>query len=183
MPAFGTGLSAVGAAPEMSVPAADGPGTGGIPLPAPPPGHRGIVSGDWPLQDAIELGPLPGAVPCARLHARQMLWEWGLTHLTEDTELLVSELVTNAIAAPQHGELVSPVRLWLRADRTRILILVWDVSIQPPAPEDASDDAESGRGLLLVDAVSQKWDWYFPQGTGGKVVWALAGPEAPFPLA
>jgi anti-sigma regulatory factor (Ser/Thr protein kinase) len=105
-----------------------------------------------------------------------MLWEWGLTQLTEDVELLVSELVTNAIAAPQSGDRISPVRLWLRADRTQVLILVWDASPQPPAPVDADDDAESGRGLLLVEAVSQKWDWYFPQGTGGKVVWALAGP-------
>jgi hypothetical protein len=38
-----------------------------------------------------------------------------------------------------------------------------------------SEDAESGRGLLLVDAISKRWDWYFPQdGAGGKVVWALA---------
>jgi hypothetical protein len=30
----------------------------------------------WPLQSSLELGAFPGAVPCARLHARQMLWEW-----------------------------------------------------------------------------------------------------------
>jgi hypothetical protein len=35
-----------------------------------------------------------------------------------------------------------------------------------------SGDAESGRGLLLVETISDKWDWYFPQDTGGKVVWA-----------
>jgi anti-sigma regulatory factor (Ser/Thr protein kinase) len=152
-------------------------GPGGVPLPVPPPGRRDIIIGEWPLRDALDLGPLPGAVPCARLHARQMLWEWGLTHLADDTELLVSELVTNAIAVPQHGELVSPVRIWLRADRARVLVLVWDSSSQPPVPEDAPEDAESGRGLLLVDAVSARWDWYFPLDMGGKVVWALAGRE------
>jgi anti-sigma regulatory factor (Ser/Thr protein kinase) len=158
---------------------ASGPDAGVVPLPVPPPGPRGIIAGAWPLQDAIELGPLSGAVPCARLHARQMLWEWGLTQFTEDVELLVSELVTNAIAAPQSGDRVSPVRLWLRADRTRVLVLVWDASPQPPTPVEADDEAESGRGLLLVEAISQKWDWYFPQGTGGKVVWALTGSEYP----
>jgi anti-sigma regulatory factor (Ser/Thr protein kinase) len=174
--AFGPSLSSVpsaGAAP--GVPDAGDPG--GVPLPVPPPGRRENIIRDWPLRDAIEFGPLPGAVPCARLHARQMLWEWGLTQLSDDTELLVSELVTNAIAVPQHGDLVSPVRIWLRADRARVLILVWDASPQPPVPEDAPDDAESGRGLLLVDAVSTRWDWYFPLDTGGMVVWALAGRE------
>jgi anti-sigma regulatory factor (Ser/Thr protein kinase) len=175
--------AAAGGPPNVNGASAVGPGLGpgasGHPLPVPPPGYRGIIAGAWPLQDAIELGPLSGAVPCARLHARQMLWEWGLTQLTEDVELLVSELVTNAIAPPQSGDRVSPVRLWLRADRTRVLILVWDASPQPPTPVDAGDDAESGRGLLLVEAVSQKWDWYFPQSTDGKVVWALAGPELP----
>jgi hypothetical protein len=31
----------------------------------------------WPLQSFLELGALPGAVPCARLHTRHLLWEWG----------------------------------------------------------------------------------------------------------
>ena len=53
----------------------------------------------WPLHSFLELGALPGAVPCARLHARHLLWEWGLAALTDSTELVVSELVTNAIRA------------------------------------------------------------------------------------
>jgi anti-sigma regulatory factor (Ser/Thr protein kinase) len=112
-------------------------------------------------------------VPCARLHVRHVLWEWGLARLAEDAELLVSELVTNAVAAPQPADEICPVRLWLLADRTRAVILVWDSCPAPPAPVNAAEDAESGRGLLLVEAVSQRWDWYFPQRMGGKVVWAL----------
>jgi hypothetical protein len=34
------------------------------------------VTGRWPLRSFLELGPLPSAVPCARLHTRQLLWEW-----------------------------------------------------------------------------------------------------------
>jgi hypothetical protein len=50
-----------------------------------------------PLRSYLELGALPTAVPCARLHARQLVWEWGLNGLAANTELLVSELVTNAV--------------------------------------------------------------------------------------
>jgi anti-sigma regulatory factor (Ser/Thr protein kinase) len=110
-----------------------------------------------------------------------MLWEWGLTPLSADAELLVSELVTNAVAASQAADPSSPVLLWLLADQTRVLILVWDVSSEPPVPtEDSgdSDDAESGRGLLLVQAMSRKWDWYHSPGKTGKVVWALTDYES-----
>jgi anti-sigma regulatory factor (Ser/Thr protein kinase) len=148
-------------------------GTIGVPVPAPPAGHQGIVSAEWPFRDAIELGPFPGAVPCARLHVRHVLWEWGLTGLASDAELLVSELVTNAISAPQPADQVSPVRIWLLAGPALVLILVWDASLRPPAPVTPDEDTESGRGLLLVEAVSQRWGWYFPGETGGKVVWAL----------
>ena len=43
----------------------------------------------------------------------------------------------------------------------------------PPVPVSASADAESGRGLLLVNAISNRWNWYVPPQDGGKVVWAL----------
>ena len=39
------------------------------------------LTGRWPLRSFLELGALPSAVPCARLHARQVLWEWRLTGL------------------------------------------------------------------------------------------------------
>ncbi len=52
-----------------------------------------------PLRSYLELGALPTAVPCARLHARHVLREWGLNGLAPDSELLVSELVTNAVKA------------------------------------------------------------------------------------
>ena len=70
----------------------------------------------WPLRSELELGAFPTAVPCARLHARQVLWEWQLPEHAETAELLVSELVTNAVRAC--GGLASPVvRLVLASDR------------------------------------------------------------------
>jgi anti-sigma regulatory factor (Ser/Thr protein kinase) len=134
----------------------------------------------WPLQDFLELGAFPGAVPCARLHTRQVLWEWRLTSLSESAGLLVSELVTNAVQISRADAQTAPVRLWLLADRTRVVILVWDASPLPPVRMNASEDAENGRGLLLVDTISERWAWYFPpQETGGKVVWAALEMRSP----
>ena len=57
------------------------------------------MNSKWPLQDFLELGALASAVPCARLHTRHVLWEWKLRNLGESAELLVAELVTNAVKA------------------------------------------------------------------------------------
>ena len=135
------------------------------------PDAQGNSFGDrWPLQSFLELGALPGAVPCARLHARQILWEWRLTGLSDSAELLVTELVTNAVKISRE----QTVRLWLLADRTRLMILVWDSSPLPPVRMSSGDDDENGRGLLLMETLSAQWNWYFPPlGKGGKVVWAL----------
>jgi anti-sigma regulatory factor (Ser/Thr protein kinase) len=140
--------------------------------PAPP--HPGrSIAGEWPLRSFLELGALPGAVPCARLHARQVVWEWGLSGLGDDVEILVSELVTNAVAAARSLDQVFPVRLWLLSDKARVLVVVQDASPQPPTRVDAGDDAESGRGLLLVEAISAQWGWYPTPETGGKASWAV----------
>jgi hypothetical protein len=47
----------------------------------------------------LAFAPLPGAIPCARLHTVHVLHEWGLRALAEDAALIVSELVTNAVDA------------------------------------------------------------------------------------
>ena len=53
----------------------------------------------WPLHAALPLGALPTAPGCCRAWTRQVLREWGLDRLADDTELLVSELTTNALQA------------------------------------------------------------------------------------
>jgi hypothetical protein len=131
-----------------------------------------LFAARWPLRTFLELGALPGAVPCARLHTRQVLWEWGLAAFTDTTELLVSELVTNAVQISRAAAQDAPVRLWLVSDKTQVVIWVWDASPLPPERTDAGSDAESGRGLMLVQAISTRWGWDFPQDMGGKVVWA-----------
>jgi anti-sigma regulatory factor (Ser/Thr protein kinase) len=127
----------------------------------------------WPLRDFIEFGALPSAVPCARYHSRQVLWEWHLAVLAENAELLVSELMTNAIAASRSAGGDFAIRLWLLSDAARVLIAVWDANPHPPVRADVDADAESGRGLLLVEMISEQWGSYVTPA-GGKTVWALA---------
>jgi hypothetical protein len=57
----------------------------------PPHAHAAAAADQWPLRDFLELGALPSAVPCARLHAELVVHEWGLTALADNAELVVSD--------------------------------------------------------------------------------------------
>ncbi len=131
----------------------------------------------WPLQSRLELGVLPSAVPCARLHARQVLWEWGLKETVENAELVVSELVTNAIrAAARTPETKAAVHINLQLEanvRGSLVVQVWDGRPDPPVRSEVDEGAENGRGLLIVEALCDNWGWYWPDGgEAGKWVWA-----------
>jgi hypothetical protein len=137
----------------------------------------------WPHQSFLELGALPTAAPCARLHTTLVLWEWELGTLVHTAGLVVSELVGNAVQASagltgsrfagHWAPGTPPVRVWLSADDHRVVIQVWDGSDRPPVPQPVEPEADSGRGLLLVGAVSAEWGCYSPEKSSGKVVWAV----------
>jgi hypothetical protein len=151
------------------------------------------MTSSWALRTHLELGALQGAVPCARLHARHVLWEWDLCDLDESVELIVSELVTNAVQASaglssqlpgyEHENPGLPaVWLWLASDGQQIMVEVGDGSPRTPVTSTSELDVEGGRGLLLVDTVSQQWGYYFPADEDDgqrkniqKVVWAVIG--------
>jgi anti-sigma regulatory factor (Ser/Thr protein kinase) len=144
--------------------------------------QRIVTMNDWPLRSYLPLGALPSAVPCARLHAKHVLWEWGLAGLSDSAELIVSELTTNAVAVSQRligsrydGKWqpgVPPVRLSLYSDKARVVVEVWDADDRMPEAQDIDLEAESGRGLLLVATLSTEWGIYRPEGASGKCVWA-----------
>ena len=54
---------------------------------------------EWPLRSHVELRALPASVRSARLHARNILHEWRMGGLADTAELLVSEMITNAVRA------------------------------------------------------------------------------------
>lgn len=135
-------------------------------------------SRDWPLRSFLELAAFPTAVSCARLHARNILHEWGVAALADTVELVLSEILTNAVraSAGTGGDGVPVVRFWIATDGERVLVQAWDSDRRPPEPQAASLDAESGRGLLLVETLSAKWG-HHADSRGGKMVWAICAPD------
>lgn len=133
-----------------------------------------------PAWSHLELAALPTAPSCARLHTKQVLWEWGLTHLSDTSELVISELVTNAMQITHQQRLQTPIRLWLTSYRhdehQYLLIEVWDGSTEPPKlnaahANDIPPLEESGRGLFLVATLCERYGWYPDRSFEGKVVW------------
>src|SRR5579859_3115928 len=104
-----------------------------------------MTTDPWPLRSSLELGALPTAVPCACVHTQLLLWEWGLNSLAESAELLVSELVTNAVnaTAGRDGQVVS---LHLSGNATQVLIEVRDADPQPPSPRAPREPGDEGSG-------------------------------------
>ncbi|WP_368396428.1 SpoIIE family protein phosphatase [Streptomyces sclerotialus] len=113
--------------------------------------------GDW------NLAPEARSVARARELARDQLTDWGLEALVDTTELLVSELVTNAL---RHGH--GDIRLRLLLDRT-LVCEVWDADLAQPRRRRARDTDEGGRGLQLVGLLSRGWG--SRRTPRGKTVW------------
>ncbi|MDD9378599.1 serine/threonine-protein phosphatase [Streptomyces sp. ZAF1911] len=118
------------------------------------------------------LDPEETAPGRARRFARRALARWGLEELEDSLELLVSEVVTNAV---RYAERPVTLRL-LRTDVLRCE--VGDDSPQLPRQRRARDDDEGGRGLFLVNRMARRWG--ATRLSSGKVVWfELALPTAP----
>ncbi|MFE1024181.1 SpoIIE family protein phosphatase [Streptomyces sp. NPDC058818] len=121
--------------------------------------------GDWSLPRE------PRSVGRARELARAKLLDWDMESLVDTTELLVSELVTNAL---RYGE--GEIRLRLLLDRT-LVCEVWDSGLVQPRRRRARDTDEGGRGLQLVGLLSAAWG--SRRTPRGKTVWF----ELPLPGA
>jgi len=117
----------------------------------------------------------PSAVGAARVHAQQMLSEWGFgRQLCLDVTLCLSELVTNAIqASAVLRPAAAPVHIALAHERHWLLLAVADASPHFPIRLAADGDAIGGRGLAMVEALSTRWGWHPVSWPGlAKVVWA-----------
>ncbi|MYT68868.1 SpoIIE family protein phosphatase [Streptomyces sp. SID8367] len=113
--------------------------------------------GDWTLPRE------PKSVGRARELTRTQLLAWDLEPLVDTTELLVSELVTNAL---RYGE--GEIRLRLLLDRS-LVCEVWDAGLVQPRRRRARDTDEGGRGLQLVGLLSASWG--SRRTPRGKTVW------------
>ncbi len=131
----------------------------------------------------LALVALPTSPFWARRYTRSFLGSCrGMSESTAETaELLVSELVTNSVRFSgdpgrklRYSERANAglISLSLRHFREGLLIEVYDTDNDPPIRSDADDYAEDGRGLMLVDALSKEWSYFYPPG-GGKVVYCF----------
>jgi hypothetical protein len=173
-PAYGHPMGAYPAGYELDAwheAAARLPGGGQVAI---PPSHHGRDLEHWPLRDTLILGAIESAVPSARAHLRQLLSGWGQAEVGPDAGVVVSELVTNSVVASAGLRLAAaPVLVWLGSDSHCLLLAVADASPRPPVGLSLGPDAERGRGLALVEALSNRWGWYPASITGlRKVVWA-----------
>ena len=141
----------------------------------------------WPLSSSLPpFGALASAPRMARAHLRDVLALWDMTHLTEQAEYVVSELVTNALNAstrdgkPLYDDLghMLTIGLALRTGNGLLRIEVWDRAGGMPIPRDAGDNAVSGRGLAMVTYFSSaRWGWTSRNPHGWKSVHAVLGPD------
>lgn len=132
-----------------------------------------VVHSACPLHSYLELPARPESVRAARWHAGNVLREWGLDALIDTVELIVSEIATNAVRASDPDAEQDIMCLRLTSDRGGVLIQVWDSDPGRPCPRQAESDAEAGRGLLLIEALSVDWGCQPSETTAGKVVRAL----------
>jgi anti-sigma regulatory factor (Ser/Thr protein kinase) len=158
----------------------------------------------WPLRTYITLAALPVAATWARRLVSKKIRAWGLESLTDTAELLVSELVTNAVRASgepnpdeaKHYEAqphavkfrdtgkIPCVRLRISTDGKLLLIEVWDRNPLPPIQGTLDDngmpspETEGGRGLFLVGFYSVQWGYYYPEefGLGSRRIPAVRDP-------
>jgi anti-sigma regulatory factor (Ser/Thr protein kinase) len=107
--------------------------------------------------------------------AARRLVDRALTHLDDETRglatLLTSEIVTNALI---HGRApVSVTALW---SAVAVRVEVTDEGAQMPVRLAAGPDARQGRGLLIVEALAERWGAE-RLASGGKVVWFELSPD------
>ena len=134
------------------------------------------------------LSTAPEEARLARLFVREFLTRWGLGDLADDAELIIAELVVNAV---RHGLRAGPwalpptvalargsaderplMRICLLRRVGEVMLAVTDPSAEPPVPRAPDTSWECGRGLQMVGAVSYVWGWSPIEGSG-KAVWAV----------
>lgn len=152
-----------------------------------------LASGNWPLTPepaslartwpprvvTITPGTQDGAIRDARDFAVAVLRRWGISDRGGDIALVVSELLTNALRHGSPGlreagaaQVGQPIRLGVTQPGPWVLCAVFDPCRRPPVAQDSGVLDETGRGLHIVEALSDHWGWAALPGRG-KLVWAM----------
>jgi anti-anti-sigma factor len=138
-------------------------------------GAHGGGPDDKPVTQRLRLQPMVDATAAARHLVDRACRSWGVTRVADLAELIITELVSNGV---RHARTELEVRVGLRRHQPgtagwarHLHLSVRDGSPAVPARGAGGDTlAESGRGLLVVEALTHRWGWTpLPDG---KVVWA-----------
>ena len=136
---------------------------------------------DWwdsPSAVGCPLGRGPQSARSARRLTRSTLRDWGLWSLAEDAESIVGEFVANAVthataeAPPDRKGGAENLGLRLLRRTGEVICAVLDPSDVAPVLRAPGGAEEAGRGLQMVDALSDVWGWS-PVAGRGKAVWAI----------
>jgi two-component sensor histidine kinase len=105
--------------------------------------------------------------------------KWGAADRCDDVAAVVTELLTNAIrhALPQAQQAAGtvsrwPIRIGLLHPGSHVICAIADPSMQTPELREPGWQDESGRGLVVVSALSDHWGYFAAPDDEGKVVWA-----------
>ena len=138
-----------------------------------------VPVGWWDSPSAVccSLSYGPQSARAARHLTRSTLRGWGRESLTEDAEAIVGELAANAVthaaaSAPQRKPAAQSPSLRLLCGTTEVVCAVLDPSDEVPVLKSPAGPDETGRGLNIVDTLSDAWGWS-PIPGRGKAVWAV----------
>jgi anti-sigma regulatory factor (Ser/Thr protein kinase) len=141
------------------------------------PGRPRVVRmpSDWWDSPAVVACPLSTGAQsgrAARRFTRNTLREWGLATLADDAEAIVGEFVANAVSHAARLSSGQPLGLRLLRRTGEVMCAVLDPSDTAPVLRMPDRSEECGRGLQMVDALSDVWGWS-PVTGRGKAVWAI----------
>jgi len=118
-----------------------------------------------PERFRVRSGPTPDAVGLARDLVARACAAWGVAEVSDDAELVASELCGNAV---RHAG--TPLQVLVRRTESHLYIEVYDESPQLPVERRPDVLADSGRGLFIIDRFASAWG--SNRTASGKVVWA-----------
>lgn len=144
---------------------------------------RSDPAGNVPRSASLRISESPQGFAQARDFTRRTLGRWALGDRSDDAILVITELATNAVlhAAPRAGAGQTGVWLKLTLRRAHLVCAVTDQSDSPPlCPRTDGALEVHGRGLRIVEALSEHWGW--TRSPAGKTVWAML-PTPPRPTS
>ncbi len=137
-----------------------------------------VPSAWWetPAVTTRALNARPEEARTARHFVRELLTCWGLESMADDAEMIVDELVVNAVLHGSRSGMrpgaSSVLRLCMLRRVGEVMLAVVDPGNETPMPRQPDWTGENGRGLQIVGALSHVWGWS-PIAGHGKAVWAV----------